>query len=520
MSTYITAAIAVVLAAAGFSISWYLGRKQAKETISKAEEETARILRDAQKEAESLKKESILEAKEKYYTLRTDFEKQARDRRRELNSLEKRLSQKEIKFEHREDVLSTKEKEVADRERHIAKQEKELEQARTEVEKQGEEHKRKLSRLAGLTSEDAKKQLFRNLEKDARRDAAAMARRIEEEAREQAQATARRYVVEAIQRSAADHAAETTVSVVDLPNDDLKGRIIGREGRNIRALEMVTGVDLIVDDTPGAIILSGFDPVRREIAKLTIERLISDGRIHPARIEEMVERVTAELDEQMRQEGEMAALELRIPDIHPELIKLLGRLKYRTSYGQNVLLHSKEVAYLAGLMARECEVNVDVAVRAGILHDIGKAIDRELEGTHLQLGIDVLRKYGESEDVIIAMEAHHLDREFRSLESMLVQAADAISASRPGARRDLFESYVKRLERLESIAGSFDGVSKAFALQAGREIRVMVEAEKLSDEESVWLSKDVARRIESELQYPGQIKVTVIRETRSVDYAK
>ncbi len=323
--------------------------------MSKAEEETARVLREAQKEAESLKKESILEAKEKYYNLRTDFEKQARDRRRELNSLEKRLSQKEIKFEHREDVLATKEKDVGERERHIAKREKELEQARAEVEKQGEEHKKKLSRLAGMTSEDAKKQLFRNLEQDARRDAAAMARRIEEEAREQAQATARRYIVEAIQRSATDHAAETTVSVVDLPNDDLKGRIIGREGRNIRALEMVTGVDLIVDDTPGAIILSGFDPVRREIAKLTIERLISDGRIHPARIEEMVERVTAELDEQMRQEGEGAALELRIPDIHPELIKLLGRLKYRTSYGQNVLLHSKEVAYLAGFMARECE---------------------------------------------------------------------------------------------------------------------------------------------------------------------
>jgi ribonuclease Y len=371
-----------------------------------------------------------------------------------------------------------------------------------------------------MTAEDAKKQLMKSLEQEARRDAANVVRRIDEETREQAQTIARRYVVEAIQRSAADHAAETTVSVVDLPNDDLKGRIIGREGRNIRALEMVTGVDLIVDDTPGAIILSGFDPVRREIAKLTIERLISDGRIHPARIEEMAERVRTELEEQMRQEGEGAALELGIPDIHPELIKMLGRLKYRTSYGQNVLLHSKEVAYLAGFMARECGANVDVATRAGLLHDIGKAIDREMEGTHLQLGIDILRKYNESEDVIKAMEAHHMDREFRSLESMLVQAADAVSASRPGARRDLFESYVKRLERLESIANSFDGVSKAFALQAGREIRVMVEAEKLSDEETLWLSKDVARRIESELQYPGQIKVTVIRETRAVDYAK
>jgi ribonuclease Y len=308
--------------------------------------------------------------------------------------------------------------------------------------------------------------------------------------------------------------------VVDLPNDDLKGRIIGREGRNIRALEMVTGVDLIVDDTPGAIILSGFDPVRREIAKMTIERLISDGRIHPARIEEMVERVTTELDEQMRKDGENAAIELGIHDIDPELIRLLGKLKFRTSYGQNVLMHSKEVAYLSGFLARECGANVDVSLRAGLLHDIGKAVDREMEGTHLQIGVDLLRKHNEKDDVIWAMEAHHMDRDFRTLEAMLVQAADAISASRPGARRDLFESYVKRLERLESIANSFKGVSKAFALQAGREIRVMVEAEKLTDEETLWLSKDVARRIESELQYPGQIKVTVIRETRAVDYAK
>jgi ribonuclease Y len=520
VSGYLTAVVSVVVVAAALAISGYLGRRRARETVSKAEEEAARIIREAQKEAESRNKEAVLEAKEKYYNLRTDFEKQARDRRRELNSLEKRLSQKEVKLEHRSDVVTSKEKDIGDRERQVNRKEKELEQAREEYDKLLEQQRRKISRLAGLTAEDAKKQLMKSLEQEARRDAANVLRRIDEENREQAQANARRYVVEAIQRSAADHAAETTVSVVDLPNDDLKGRIIGREGRNIRALEMVTGVDLIVDDTPGAIILSGFDPVRREIAKLTIERLISDGRIHPARIEEMAERVRAELEEQMRQEGEGAALELGIHDIHPELIKMLGRLKYRTSYGQNVLLHSKEVAYLSGFMARECGANAEVAIRAGLLHDIGKAIDREMEGTHLQLGIDILRKHNESEDVIKAMEAHHLDREFRSLEAMLVQAADAVSASRPGARRDLFESYVKRLERLESIANSFGGVSKAFALQAGREIRVMVEAEKLSDEETLWLSKDVARRIESELQYPGQIKVTVIRETRAVDYAK
>ncbi|MFQ5791495.1 MAG: ribonuclease Y, partial [Acidobacteriota bacterium] len=406
------------------------------------------------------------------------------------------------------------------RESRLTEQEDQVERARQEHQQLLREQRQQLERVAGLTVDDAKRQLLRTLEQDARRDAAKLVRRIDEEAREQAQVLARRYIVEAIQRSAIDHAAETTVSVVDLPNDDLKGRIIGREGRNIRALEMATGVDLIVDDTPGAIILSGFDPVRREIAKSTVERLIADGRIHPARIEEMVERVRGELEEQMRQEGENAAFEFGIHDLHPELIRLLGRLRYRTSYGQNVLLHSKEVAYLSGFMARECGAKSEVAVRGGLLHDIGKAIDREMEGTHLQLGIDLLHKYNESEEVIWAMEAHHLDREFKTLESVLVQAADAISASRPGARRDLFQSYVKRLERLESIANSFEGVSKAFALQAGREIRIVVEAEKLNDEETLWLSKDVARRIESELQYPGQIKVTVIRETRAVDYAK
>ncbi len=520
MSPYLTAALSVGLMAASFLISLYFGRKRAQEILSRAEEESARILRDAQKDAESRKKEAVLEAKEKYYNLRAEFEKQARDRHRELNSLEKRLSQKEIKFEQRSDLIEFKEKELSEREKKQTAGEEQIERSRQEYQRLVERERQQVARLAGMTAEDAKKQLIKGLEQDARHEAARMVRRIEEEAREQANVLARRYIVEAIQRSAADHATENTVSVVDLPNDDLKGRIIGREGRNIRALEMVTGVDLIVDDTPGAIILSGFDPIRREIAKMTIERLIADGRIHPARIEEMVERVTGELEEQMRQDGENAAVEVGIHDLDPELIRLLGRLKFRTSYGQNVLMHSKEVAYLAGFLARECGADVDVSLRAGLLHDIGKAVDREMEGTHLQLGVDLLRKHNETDEVIWAMEAHHMDRDFRSLEAMLVQAADAISASRPGARRDLFESYVKRLERLESIANSFKGVSKAFALQAGREIRVMVEAEKLTDEESLWLSKDVARRIESELQYPGQIKVTVIRETRAVEYAK
>ena len=354
------------------------------------------------------------------------------------------------------------------------------------------------------------------MEGEARHDAANLLKRLDAEARETAVDRAKHYITEAIQRCGAEHAIETTVSVVDLPSDDLKGRIIGREGRNIRALELATGVDLIVDDTPGAIILSGFDPYRREIAKQAIERLIADGRIHPARIEEVVQKVKDETDEAMRKEGAAVAFELGLHDLHPEILRLMGRLKYRTSYGQNVLSHSAEVARLAGIMAREVGLDAHVAVRAAFVHDIGKAIDREMEGTHLQIGIDFLRKHGESEAVVMAMAAHHMDIDWPSLEAMIVQAADAISAARPGARRDILESYVKRLEKLEGIADSFKGVSKSFALQAGREIRIMVESEKISDEEAVWLSKDIARRIENELEYPGQIKVTVIRETRAV----
>lgn len=516
MSPAVTTLIVLAVLVASLALGSYLARSRTRRARERADQ----ILEDALKEADRLKREAILEAKERDYKFRSELEEQTRERRQELNALESRLSQKEDHLDHRAEAVERREDQVETRERRLRERETELETSRAEYAVLLDQERRELERLSGLTAEDAKRQLLKALEQEARRDAATMVRRIEEEAREQAHVLARRYVVEAIQRSAADHAAETTVSVVDLPNDDLKGRIIGREGRNIRALEMATGVDLIVDDTPGAIILSGFDPIRREVAKITVERLIADGRIHPARVEEMVERVRTELEEQMRQEGETAAFELGIHDLHPDLIKLLGRLKYRTSYGQNVLLHSKEVAFLAGFMARECGANAEVAIRGGLLHDIGKAIDREMEGTHLDLGIDLLHKYHESEEVVWAMEAHHLDREFRTLESILVQAADAISASRPGARRDLFETYVKRLERLESIACSFKGVSKAFALQAGREVRIVVEADKVSDEETLWLSKDVARRIESELQYPGQIKVTVIRETRSVDFAK
>jgi ribonuclease Y len=521
LSPYALLAIALLILAFGgglYVLNW--ARSRAAALVSQAQAEASRILEAARREAERLEKEATLETKERMLNWRAEFERESQERRQELSALDKRLSQKEAGLDLRAAALEEKEKESLNREGRLRQNEAAVTRQREEVDRLLREQQRQLEKLSGLTTEDAKRQLLKTLEQEARRDAANLVKRIEDEAREQAQVLARRYTVEAIQRSAADHAAETTVSVVDLPNDDLKGRIIGREGRNIRALEMATGVDLIVDDTPGAIILSGFDPVRREIAKITIERLIVDGRIHPARIEEMVERVKAELDEQMRQTGEAAAFELGIHDLHPELIRLLGRLKYRTSYGQNVLQHSKEVAYLSGFLARECGANAAVAIRGGLLHDIGKAIDRDVEGTHLELGIDLLHKYSESEEVVWAMEAHHLDREFRTLESMLVQAADAISASRPGARRDLLESYVKRLEKLESIAGSFKGVSKSFALQAGREIRIVVEADKVSDEETFWLSKDVARRIESELQYPGQIKVTVIRETRAVDYAK
>ena len=371
-----------------------------------------------------------------------------------------------------------------------------------------------------MTADEAKEVLLRQLETEARHDAAHLVKKLEHEARETATAKAKHIIAQAIQRSAPEHAIETTVSVVDLPSDDLKGRIIGREGRNIRALEVATGVELIVDDTPGAIILSSFDPYRRAVAKQAIESLIADGRIHPARIEEVVERVKSEVDEATLKEGEAAGFELGLHDMHPELYRMMGRLKFRTSYGQNVLSHSKEVAYLAGIMARELGLNADVSVRAAFLHDIGKAMDRELQGTHLELGIEFLRQHGESDAVVDAMAAHHMDIDWPSLEAMLVQAADAISAARPGARRDILESYVKRLENLESIADSFKGVSKAFALQAGREIRIMVESEQVSDEEAVWLSKDIAKRVENELEYPGQIKVTVIRETRAIDYAR
>ena len=519
--TILGPAIATFIAAAAVFAVWIATRKRvAAHTVGRAQTEASRLVRDAERDAENLRKEAHLAAKEQAHTLLQDSERQTREQRQELESVEHQLAQKTQELTEHDRKAKQFDVTLQEREQRAAEQEQSLTEERRRCEELAQEQQQALLRVSGLTAEAAKELVIKQIEQDARRDAANLVKRLEAEVRESATAKAKQIITQAIQRSAPEHAIETTVSVVDLPSDDLKGRIIGREGRNIRALEQATGVELIVDDTPGAIILSSFDPFRREIAKQSIERLIADGRIHPARIEEVVEKVKAELDEHVLKEGEAAAFELGIFDMNPEIHKLMGRLKFRTSYGQNVLSHSKEVAYLAGIMAKELGLDAATTVRGAFVHDVGKAIDRDLQGTHLTLGIDFLRQHGESQAVIDAMAAHHMDIDWPSLESMLVQAADAISAARPGARRDILESYIKRLEKLEGIADSFDGVSKAFALQAGREIRIMVESEKISDEEAVWLSKDIAKRIEHELQYPGQIKVTVIRETRAVDYAR
>ena len=521
MPTSVGYGIAAFVAAAVVFAVWLATRKRtAAHTVGRAREEASRLIRDAERDAENLQKEAALAAKERAHALLQDSERQTRERRQELESIEQQLARTTRELTEHDREAKQMDATLRDREQRAAERERSLAEQMQRCEELTREQQQALQRVSGLTVEEAKDLVIKQIEQDARRDAANLVKRLEAEARESAAEKAKQIITQAIQRSAPEHAIETTVSVVDLPSDDLKGRIIGREGRNIRALEQATGVELIVDDTPGAIILSSFDPFRREIAKQAIERLVADGRIHPARIEEVVEKVKAEFDELILKEGEAAAFELGLFDMDPEIHKLMGRLKFRTSYGQNVLSHSKEVAYLAGIMSKELGLDAHTAVRGAFVHDIGKAIDRDLQGTHLTLGIDFLRQHGESEAVIDAMAAHHMDIDWPSLESMLVQAADAISAARPGARRDILESYIKRLEKLEGIADSFDGVSKAFALQAGREIRIMVESEKISDEAAVWLSKDIAKRIEHELQYPGQIKVTVIRETRAVDYAR
>jgi ribonucrease Y len=518
---YVLDVLLGLVAGGALFLYWLANRKRlAAETVGRAQEQAAQIRREADRDAEARTKEAILAGKERAHELIVEAERQARERRQEVTRLEQALAEQGRLLADRVAASERLEQELRTREHAVALRRKDADEAAARYERLVIDQQRELQRLSGLTAEEARESLVRQIESDARRDCANLIKRLEAEAREIASLKAKQIVTEAIQRSAAEHAIETTVSVVDLPSDDLKGRIIGREGRNIRALELVTGVELIVDDTPGAIILSSFDPFRREVARQAIERLIADGRIHPTRIEEVVEKVKAEMEERVLKEGEAAAFELGLYDIHPELLRLMGRLKFRTSYGQNVLSHSKEVAFLAGTMAREVGLDAQVTTRAAFLHDIGKAVDRDLHGSHLELGIEILRKHGESQAVIDAMAAHHMDIDWPSLESMIVQAADAVSAARPGARRDILESYVKRLEKLEGIADSFQGVSKAFALQAGREVRILVESERISDEEAVWLSKDIARRIENELEYPGQIKVTVIRETRAVDYAR
>ena len=500
---------------------WIASRKRlAAKTVGRAEEQAQRILQEAQREADAQRKEVVLAAKEEAHEVNRQAEEQMRARHTELAALEKQTDEQQRALGERETAIERDEGGLKGRDASLAKQEAKVADQMARYQELVADHTRELTRVSGMTADEAKDVLLRHMENDARHDAANLVKRLEHEARETAADKAKHIIVQAIQRSAPEHAIETTVSVVHLPSDDLKGRIIGREGRNIRALETATGVELIIDDTPGAVILSSFDPYRRAVAKQAIEQLVADGRIHPARIDEVVERVRAEVDKATLKEGEAAGFELGLHDMHPEIYRMMGRLKFRTSYGQNVLSHSKEVAYLAGIMARELGLDAHVSVRAAFVHDIGKAMDRELQGTHLELGIEFLRRHGESDAVVDAMAAHHMDIDWPSLEAMLVQAADAISAARPGARRDILESYVKRLEKLEGIADSFNGVSKAFALQAGREIRIMVESEQVSDEEAVWLSKDIAKRIESELEYPGQIKVTVIRETRSIDYAR
>jgi ribonucrease Y len=522
MTTSIAIAVAagLIVAAALLALGYFSLRKKVEQERKGIRTEADKALVDAKRMAETKVREADIEAKEKVLAARAEFDKTVQARRQEIAALEKRVQQKEENLDRKLAQQERREEEYAAKERAVAESQRKLEDKQAEVQKVVDEQRLRLEQISGLTAVDAKRDLIKSVENEARLESAGLIRRIEEEANEQATQKARRIIGMAIQRLASDTVVEATVSVVELPSDDLKGRIIGREGRNIRALEAATGVDLIIDDTPEAIVISAFEPLRREVARHALEKLIVDGRIHPARIEEIVEKVRSELWEKIRQEGEATALEFGIPDLHPELVKMLGRLKYRTSYGQNVLQHSKEVGYLAMNMAAELGAKVDVVRRAGLLHDIGKAIDREMEGTHLELGREVLKKFGESNEVIHAMECHHGDYEPRSLEAVLVNGADALSAARPGARREILETYVKRLEKLEHIADGFKGVQKAFAIQAGRELRIVVEANRVTDDEALWLSRDVAKKIEAELQYPGQIKVTVIRETRAVEYAR
>ena len=519
--TAVAVAIGLVVGGSILLVIWYFTRRRfAKRIVREAQEKATDAARETEREAETVLKEAKIEAREEHLHARQSFEEESRDRRRELAKIEKRTARREEKLERRMSAFEDREKELSRIEREHRLKMESVEALKRDANAKRNEAMTRLERIASQTREQAKQSLMQLMQQDAREAASKSLRRIEEETRATARKQGERIISMAIQRCASNHVAEHTVSVVELPSDDMKGRVIGREGRNIRAFEMITGVNLIVDDTPEAVLISTFDPLRREIARLALQRLVGDGRIHPARIEEVVERVQAEIEEQIRQDGAEAAADLGIHDLNAELVRLLGMLKFRTSYGQNVLRHSIEVATIAGILAAELGADERVARRAGLLHDIGKAVDHEVEGTHLTIGIDLLRRYNESEEVIKGMEAHHFDVEPATVEAVLVQAADALSAARPGARRDMLETYVKRLQKLEQIADSFSGVSKAYAIQAGRELRIIVESDRVSDDEAVWLSKDISRRIEKEVQYPGEIKVTVIRETRAVGYAR
>ncbi len=509
----IYAAIAVVALAIGLLIGYLARKKTAEKAIISAEFRAQEIVLEAEKGAEAVKKEKLIEAKEEVHQLRSELEKEVRERRNEVQRHEKRVLQKEETLDRKSDNLEKKEEQ-------LSKKLKESSDKQAEIEKLFDTQVQELERISGLTIEEAKSQLLADIEKEVKHDAVVMIKDIEGKAKEEGTKKAREIIAYAIQKCAADYVAESTVSVVNLPNDEMKGRIIGREGRNIRALETMTGVDLIIDDTPEAVILSSFDPIRREVARLALEKLIVDGRIHPARIEEMVEKARKEIDQQIKEEGENACFDAGVHNLHPELVRLLGRLKYRTSYGQNVLRHSIEVSYLAGIMAAELGADVRIAKRAGLVHDIGKAVDHEVEGTHIEIGMNLLKKYKESNEIVHAMSTHHGDYEPETLEAVLVTAADAISAARPGARRETLETYIKRLEALEGIANNYEGVEKSFAIQAGREIRVMVVPEQVSDDNMILVAREIRKRIEDELDYPGQIKVSIIRETRAVEYAK
>lgn len=503
----------IIAAILGFGIGYFARKNIAEGKINNAEQKAKDILSEAEKEAETTKKEILLEAKEEVHKLRSEFERESRERRNEIQRLERRLVQKEEALDRKSDNLEKKDE-------LLNKKIKEVDDKDAQISNLYQKQIQELERISNLTSEEAKDMLLNDIKKEIKYEAAMMIKDIEQKAKEEGEKKAKEIIAYSIQKCAADHVAETTVSVVTLPNDEMKGRIIGREGRNIRALETLTGIDLIIDDTPEAVILSGFDPIRREVARIALEKLIVDGRIHPARIEEMVEKAKREVNNIIKEEGEQATFETGVHSIHPELIKLLGRLKYRTSYGQNVLKHSIEVSHLAGLMAAELGTDVKVAKRAGLLHDIGKAVDHEIEGTHVEIGMDLLKKYKESSEIIHAMSTHHGDYEPQTIEAVLVTAADAISAARPGARRETLETYIKRLQKLEDIANSYEGVEKSFAIQAGREIRIMVKPEELADENIIYLAREITKKIENELEYPGQIKVNVIRETRAIEYAK